>query len=203
MSLENKLEKKSFVRKAVDYALPFLDKYDPLSEAEKLLEDVDIARKDPTVEELVPYLIRGRYKHKPLVNAAKVADTADKFTSIAGAVLEFVGVGFGAAPGFATNGVEEAAEMIFKLPFYLICRHDNPTKIPWLLTQEAATMAAPVAGDAYDMLRNNYMKTAHETIRESAKSEFLKDYVANYKKRPHLSLLDNRHESEDLNNSER
>jgi hypothetical protein len=162
----------------VRYAVPFLIEYDAVREAEKLLKsDVDVANTGISVEEAARYLAASHAKYARLFTYGKVADSADRLTSLVGMVVESVGVFFGVAPGFAGNIVEETVEMAAKVPFIYEAYKDPNTrsKLPLLLTLETLTFGVPVGGDVFDAVANMYVHTAYQVIREDAVGKILAD----------------------------
>jgi hypothetical protein len=162
----------------VRYAIPFLIEYDPMREAEKLLKsDVDVADTSISVVDAAQYLAVSHAKYSRLFTYGKVADTADRLTSIVGMAVESIGTFFGVAPGVAANIIEETVEMVAKVPFIYEAYKDLNTrsKLPLLLALETLTFGVPVGGDVFDAVTNMYVRTAYQAIREDAVAKILSD----------------------------
>ncbi|MFH1276460.1 MAG: hypothetical protein ABIH82_05095 [Candidatus Woesearchaeota archaeon] len=156
-------------------ALPFLQEYDALSEADKLLKDKEIQRCSITREEIADYLTIAKEEYKVAMGLSKVADTSDRWISVAGAIMESAGMSAGIAPGFIMNLVEEAGELVFKLPIlgYLAFNPEHRGRATGLVIREAATAGLPILGDIYDAGTNRYINTVKEIIRAEARSKIL------------------------------
>ena len=180
MALDDLVRKVSTGRKVAGYFVPILfDKYDALEEAKRLLsEDETLNYRGLGEQEVAEYLIQAKKDNNALYIMAQVADTADKITSIVGAVVETAGIALGLAPGFAANFGEELTEMAFKAPFllYALWKPHTRKHVAGILAREAGTFAVPVAGDVYDALSNLYMDKAMETIRDVARDRIMKGH---------------------------
>lgn len=180
MSLESKVKHIGGVRKVINAVMPFMETYDFETNAMALSAEQNIV-----YGQALGYLLDSYRQNKWLYRSAKVADTADKVTSILSAPIEALGTMAGFAPGWLSSGVEEVIEGAFKLPFFAIVaknpgeRHRLSTLIPI----EIATIV-PVAGDLYDALSNIYMKTASEIIYNDARS-----MAISQARRPSVSAL--------------
>ncbi|MBI2574289.1 hypothetical protein HYV82_00190 [Candidatus Woesearchaeota archaeon] len=170
-----------FFRKLSDAVVPLFAKYDLAGEADKLMNDSEVQSAGAEYDAVIRQLWRSKEKYRGLWNSAKVADSTDKVTSSLGAVIEtaaaVAGLPVGGATSWLANGGEEMLEMAFKLPFLFYAAKDTAarSRIKGLLAREAATFAAPVIGDIYD-LRNLYIRTTLDLIREDAKAQLLKSY---------------------------
>jgi len=167
----------SLLGDTVSYVLPFLEKYDPEKQAEILLADFEVANIGITKNEAATYLSDSYQKHKRLFAYAKLADTADRLTSLAGLFVETAGLYLGIVPGFMANLNEELVEMIFKVPFITSITINPAARHKFLpvLAKEAATFGLPVAGDLYDASTNLYMRTANDIIMNNAKQNILSE----------------------------
>jgi hypothetical protein len=160
-------EKHGLLKRAVGYILPLFDSYDSLSEATKLwTQDEEVRALGMRPKEIAGYLQRAAHDHHALWNAARLADTMDRFTSIPGMIAEGIGYLAGAAPGVASKVIEESVEMLFKAPFFYLTFKDPATKHDaWsMLMYEGATSATPVIGNAVETLLNMYMHNATRII---------------------------------------
>jgi len=174
INLEDLLREKGTIEKVVDYAFPFAHRYDTLGEARKLFDDLEVRAQGITMDQAIEYIEDSHDEYRSLLGWGKFADTADRVTSIGGAVIEGVGLFFGAAPGFIANGIEEGAEYVAKAPFLItLARKGEWKRVGKLSAIEGGTALVPVLGDAYDIFTNRYVKEAYEVIREKAKDNIL------------------------------
>ncbi|MBW3015807.1 hypothetical protein KY330_05260 [Candidatus Woesearchaeota archaeon] len=167
--------KKGFIGKSLGYLFPVFDTYDSVGETEKLLDDPEVKATGIDEKKAYECVLKAHDEYQNLLTAAKLADTADRITSIIGAGIEGFLSFFGGAPGMFTNIIEEGVEMTAKAPFMLMSLFDSHLryKVPGLLAREAATFCVPTGGDVYDAVTNLYMRTAKEAIKEYAKEKML------------------------------
>ncbi len=187
MTLEQKIQQqkrqiplREKIAGVINYVAPFINSYNPEEETDILVQDQDIQKlmQESGIkrEQLTPYLIRSRQQYRSLLNTAIFADTTDRFTSVAGLILESITGGPISPPAFGVNLPEETLEGLLKLPFYFTLRKADKSKIKPLLMTGIGTSAVPIAGDFYDILTHKYMTTAKQVIREKAKEKIMQDY---------------------------
>ncbi len=170
--------RKGIARRVVEYMIPFLDEPDYRGMAESLLNDPKVMKTGIHLNEALGYVQESYNSNKWLRRAGMLADTADRATSLVGMILESAGIAAGIAPGFGINAGEEAAEIVFKLPFlsYVMANKDHRQKAKGLLRKELITALVPAAGDVYDIAVNTYMGTAYDIIREDARQRVLLNF---------------------------
>ncbi|MDP3986743.1 MAG: hypothetical protein Q8P81_00785 [Nanoarchaeota archaeon] len=170
--------KKGTLERVIGWTLPFLNKYDALGEAEKLIaEDTSVQETQLSREEVAYYLEQSHSGYnKALRYSAILADTLDRTGFVTGQIFaEASGSVLGGFPGIAANISEESLEMIPKIPALtlLLAKNSNRSEAYRLMKLELVSAAVPVAGDIFVDLGNRYLKAADKAIRKEAKEKIL------------------------------
>ncbi len=162
-------KRQGLLRRTIGYLAPFLSRYDPVREAEKLLKEdaavADHARETGmTTADVAGHLQAAYLEHRTLWTYARLADTSDRSMGLACNALQAVTSFLGCAV-VIEGEVEQALEMVPKLPFLNYLRKDplNAHHLTKLLMVEAATFFPGVG--IVDEVTNLYMSTAREAIR--------------------------------------
>ncbi len=189
MGLEDKIKQPGLARRALGRIMPITAEYNYRAEVKRLQEDPEIARLHIKDEEIKSYLETSLGENKSLYTSAKIADSADKITSTLGVGVKYAATAVGAVLGagigapiayYGMQYAEEIAEMAIKMPFIiqLIQRRDFKHLEKLMMHEAPGWVPVPIIndlGNIIDIVADSYVGTAHEIIREDAKTRILED----------------------------